>query len=252
MGVEGGRETAIWAVRGGGTRGGRTVPSVTAARRRPERLWEKLKICRSIYVFARFRCAYMCAMSLPTRGAPSPQLLCIAHVPQEPAKGASEGKTTGSGRQGGGKSCGIQTSVPRDRVCTRAGAWGQWAHRKNSISKMLHPGDHREQGGDLGSSCLSPGMSQATRHLRPRSIALACWSYCTRFQAQEAPESGRKAVQRFKRTQRQSRRLGASTRCARARRHHELPEKVRRSMFVGLIAKERMEIAPPGRHDPKF
>ena len=122
-------ETAIWAVRGGGTWCGRTVPSVTAPRRRPERLSEKLKICMSIYVFARFCCAYMCALSLPTRGAPSPQLLRIAHVPQEPAKGASEGETTGSGRQRGGKSCGIQPSVPGDRVCTRAGAWGQWAHR---------------------------------------------------------------------------------------------------------------------------
>ena len=146
-GVEGGRDTAIWAVQGGCTWGGRTVPSVTAARRRPERLWEKMKICRSIYVFARFCCAYMCTLSLPTRGAPSPQLLRITHVPQEPAKGASEGETTGSGRQGGGKSCGIQPSVPGDRVCTREGAWGQWAHRKNSISKMLHPGNHREATG---------------------------------------------------------------------------------------------------------
>ena len=228
------------------------MPSITAARRRPERLWEKLKICRSIYVFARFCCAYMCALSLPTRGAPSPQLLRIAHVPQEPAKGASEGETTGSGRQRGGKSCGIQPSVPGDRVCTRAGAWGQWAHRKNSISKMLHPGDHREQGGDLGPSCLSPGMSQATRHLRPRSIAWACWSCGTRLKAQGSRGLGRKAVQRLKHTQRQSRRPRASTRCVRARRRRETREKARRSTLVRLNAKVRIGIPPPDRHDPKF
>ena len=52
-GVEGGRETAIWAVRWGGTWGGCTVPSVTAARRRPERLWEKLN--EDMQEYLRFR-----------------------------------------------------------------------------------------------------------------------------------------------------------------------------------------------------